>query len=205
MFAFDSASMGTQNARHAQNFISDVIGKFGNMAESMIRAGVLSGFCENNRIDLDQYNNKEDMTSAVRNTEIRGLDQVVQELHLHSYNVTRGGRENARKMAVLFVDETVDKFDQIIVQAERAKAEGIRVYVVGVGDVDEEILSSICSSPPDNHLRQVGAYSDLDSIAEEYSEIFCEGMYSFCEFPVFSVTYIIAKICSIFVYTSIDL
>ncbi|OWF48417.1 Vitrin [Mizuhopecten yessoensis] len=174
MFAFDSASMGTKNVRHAQNFISDVVGKFGNMAEGMIRAGMLSGFCESNRINLNQYDNKETISSAVRNTEVRGLDYIVEELHRHSYNVSRGGRENSRKMSVIFVDETVEKFDQIIVQSEIAKAKGIKVYVVGVGDVDEAILSTICSSPPENHMVRASSYDALDSIAEEYSELFCQ-------------------------------
>ncbi|XP_060073209.1 cartilage matrix protein-like [Ylistrum balloti] len=176
MFAFDSASMGTKNVRHAQNFISNVVGKFGNMAEGMIRAGMLSGFCESNRIDLNQYSNKEEMSSAVRNTQVRGLDYIVEELHRHSYNVSRGGRENARKMAVLFVDDSVEKFDHLIIQSERAKAAGIRVYVVGVGDVDEEILSTICSSPPEKHVMRVSSYNALDSISDEYSELFCEEM-----------------------------
>ncbi|XP_069138670.1 cartilage matrix protein-like [Argopecten irradians] len=176
MFAYDSASMGTKNVRHAHNFISDVVGKFGNMAEGMIRAGMLSGHCENNRIDLNQYTNKEEMSSAVRNKNIRGLDNIVEELHRYSYTVARGGRENARKITVLFVDDTVEKFDQLIVQSEIAKAMGIKVYVVGVGEVDEEILGAICSNPPEDHLMMVSSYTDLDSVAEEYSELFCQEM-----------------------------
>ncbi|XP_033749224.1 collagen alpha-4(VI) chain-like [Pecten maximus] len=97
MFAYDFASMGTKNVRHAHNFISDVVGKFGNMAEGMVRAGMLSGFCENSRIDLNQYNNKAEMSSAVRNTEVRGLDNIVEELHRNSYNISRGGRETQEK------------------------------------------------------------------------------------------------------------
>lgn len=176
MFSYDAAAMGTKNARKIQNFIGDIVSNFGNMEDKTLQAGVLSGYCENKDIHLNRFNEKDELKTTLTNIEHKGLDHIAHQLHRHSYDESRGGREGARRIAVVFMDESTEKMEILISELENARKKDIEVRVVSVGaNVDRESLMRVASKPED--IVSISSYEELELIKDEYIDKFCQGKY----------------------------
>ncbi|XP_060073197.1 collagen alpha-4(VI) chain-like [Ylistrum balloti] len=176
MFAYDATSMGTKNARHVQEFIGDTIQNFANMDDGTIRAGVLSGQCDGDNVNLGVFSDKETMASYVRNNDFRGVDEIVRDLHENSYQKARGGRETARRISVVIVDDNAEKIKNLETEMKKAKSKkDIQFIVIAIGESSEyEILKSLVMKPTESHFFTVPSHSDVDTVKGRFVDTLCE-------------------------------
>ncbi|OWF48415.1 collagen alpha-6(VI) chain-like [Mizuhopecten yessoensis] len=177
MFAYDASSMGTKNARRIQDFIGDTIQNFANMDDGTIQTGILSGQCDRDNVDLNVFSDKDSMASFVRNSDFRGVDEIVRDLHEHSYEALRGGRETARRMSVVIVDENVEKIKRLETEMKIAKSrKDIQFVVITIGDSSVfDSLKPLVTEPVDSYFFNVPSHSDIDTIKDQFVDSLCQG------------------------------
>lgn len=177
MFCFDSAAVGSQRSRIVYKFITELTDEF-NMDDSSMRVGVTSRNCHEHDIHLDDYVQKDALLDAINSIEYRGLAPVIHNMRKHAFSQSHGGRDEAKKIAVLFVDEDTDKLDFIIKEAEETKKQGIEVFVVSIGQVDISALRKIASEPVGSHVIKVSSYKDIPMLKEDFINSVCQGKLS---------------------------
>jgi len=89
-----------------------------------------------------------------------------------------GGRSDAVKFGILIVDsQHGNNFAKAKSEAKKAKDEGIKLIVIGVGnDVEESELNAIASSPDD--VMTCGSYAELTSLKTNIIARLCNGLLS---------------------------
>ena len=174
MFVHDAAAMGTTNSNHVVRFSTDVINQFGNMEDGTVRAGLLSGDCHTNNFNLNAFETKQGIVNTLKQTQPIGLDSILNDLHCNGFNESRGGRNDARHIAIVFIDKSIDKFDSVIKEVLDSKQKGIEVFVVGIGgDLDQDFLEELASAPSEQHIFIVDNHSQLDAYSDQFSQLFC--------------------------------
>ncbi|XP_021357601.1 collagen alpha-4(VI) chain-like [Mizuhopecten yessoensis] len=175
MFGFESAAMGAYRSAHVRKLIANVTGYFGNMEDGTLQAGLLQGLCNEKDIYLNEFKAKEDFVSDLQNVTVGGTRDILKDVKDMGYTEKNGGRQNARKMAVLFIDESTSDLDHIIDEIVQARSEGIEIFVVAIGDdLDLGNLVDVLDNPVERHLLAVSNHKDLDNVHTSYSEMLCE-------------------------------
>lgn len=177
MFAYDASSMGTKNSRHVQEFIGDTVQSFGNMDDGTIQTGVISGQCHGDNVNLDEFNDREAMAAYVRNNDFTGVDEIVRDMHENSYQAARGGRETARRISVVIVDENVEKIRNLEREMKKAKSKkDIQFVVIAVGESSEfDVLKPLVMKPTEAFFFEVPSHSDIGNIKGQFVDSLCEG------------------------------
>lgn len=173
MFCFDSAATGSARSKILYNFITEITDEF-DMEESM-RVGIMSRNCHEHDIHLDEYIEKDALVGAIHEIEFQGLSPVIQNMRKHGFKPSHGGRIEARKIVILFLDEDTEKLDFVINEAIEAKKQDIEVYVVCVGNVDTEAVRQIASEPIGRHVIKVSSYKDVPMLKEDFVNSVCQG------------------------------
>ena len=171
----DPAELGTSNTKVVYEFIGGLLEDF-NTEPGNIQVGLESRNCGHHNINLGEYKDTAEMTKAVRNSELPGLSHMIKKLRKSSFKEENGGRNAARHMAVVFVDDKLYNPKEVLNQARKAKNYDVELFVVAVGDsvVDEELMT-LCSSPVDRHLIRVPDYGALKECRPEFLKKFCHG------------------------------
>lgn len=173
MFCFDSAATGSARSKILYNFITEITDEF-DMEKSM-RVGIMSRNCHEHDIHLDEYIEKDALVGAIHEIEFQGLSPVIHNMREHGFKQSHGGRIEARKIAILFLDEDTEKLDFVINEAIKAKKQDIEVYVVCVGNVDIEAVRQIASEPIGRHVIKVSSYKDVPMLREDFVNSVCQG------------------------------
>ncbi|XP_060073195.1 collagen alpha-1(XXI) chain-like [Ylistrum balloti] len=177
MFGFDSAAMGTYRSAHVRNMIANVSGYFGNMNDGTLQAGIFRGLCDEKDIPLNEYKSKEDFVSDLQNSTNEGARDILKDVKDMGYAKENGGREKARKITVLFIDESTPDLNKIIEEIVQARSMDIEVFVVAIGtDLDLVDLIDVLDTPTEEHLVTVPTHKDLDTIHASYSDLLCDNI-----------------------------
>ena len=83
------------------SFMADITSEI-HGGNDKVRVGVLSRNCYDNDISLNEFDNEFDLINNLKNAEYKSLDHQVHRLRKNSFTLENGGRQNARKIAVLF-------------------------------------------------------------------------------------------------------
>jgi len=175
IFLVEPALTGVEQARHIFDFIGEVTTRF-SMSSGNIRVGHESNHCGGGDIHLGEYESGEELAKAFRKTTYSWMVHMVKRLRTHLFATENGGRDTAKHIAVLFVDDKLDNKDKLIEEARRARCEGIEVFVVAIGDsvVDDE-LAMLSSSPVARHIIRVTSYEALIHTVPNFLDRFCYG------------------------------
>lgn len=176
MFLVDPAEVGASHTSQIYEFIGGLLPDF-NMANDNIRVGLESRNCGADNIDLGQYTDQGELTKAFRSTQVSGLPHMLKKLRTHAYTEENGGRDKARHMAVIFVDDRLFDPKTVLNEARRTKNYDVEIFVVAIGDsVVEDELRTLCSSPTDRHYIKVASYDELNALKPEFLEKLCHGL-----------------------------
>ena len=96
-----------------------------------------------------------------------------------------GDRSNAKNVAVLFTDGGSQDKRETILQANRAKAAGIHIVTVGIGNpgwLDQWELRGIASWPYERNYIYVHYYRDLNKVRTRLRELICDSKFPFLLF-----------------------
>ena len=164
IFALDALAMGKKKTQSVYKFLTEVSKDIND--GDKVHMGVVSRNCFDDDVTLDHQNT----TININNTEYEGLQHQVRRLRQTSFSPRNGGRKNAKKVAVLFIDDTFDDYDSLALEAGKAKVEDeIEVFVVAIGnDVDFSFCGGIVSDPIGRHVIKVSSHDDLALLKDDF-------------------------------------
>lgn len=176
IFALDSAELGTKKTQTIYQFISGVSNEF-NMKEGNIRAGIVSHNCpKDGDIRLNEHSDKQTFSASVENAEFPNLSRVLRRVRTQSFTEKYGGRPEAKRIAVLFIDGPLDKKGRIYREARRTRGNDVELFVVAIGDeVNMKEALELCSNPPEDHLLIVKSYESLPDSMDRFWDSICKG------------------------------
>ncbi|KAH3705220.1 collagen alpha-1(XII) chain-like [Dreissena polymorpha] len=176
MFLMEPAELGTANTVKITEFVSGLTEDF-NMADGNVRIGLQTSHCGKGNIELGEYTESSELTKAMTNSRVSNLGHMIKQLRTYSYKEENGGRDRARHMAVVFVDDALFDPKEVLDEARRTKHHDVELFVVAIGDsvVDSE-LEALCSAPADRHILRVKSYDELKLSKPEFLHKFCTGL-----------------------------
>lgn len=92
------------------------------------------------------------------------------------FKAENGGRVGIPHVAIVLTDGNSNKPADTAVEALRARLQGVHIFAIGVGDIDEGELKALSSQPPEKHVFKVHSYSSLVSIKELLAIEACRGI-----------------------------
>lgn len=118
---------------------------------------------------LKTYDNKQDIISAIGRVEYKGGRKIntgaairhVQDVH---FSKERGSRKDAGTPQILMVITGGRSADDSKTAALGLKSSGVRVFAVGVGDIESE-LENIASEP--STIARASTYQGLSELNEQ--------------------------------------
>lgn len=179
MFVVDPAEVGSKDTKRIYDFIGNVVKDF-NMGKNNIQVGLESQNCGAANISLNQYNNSRDLAKAFRSTQVSIFPDMLKRLRTDSFTKENGGRRIARKMAVVFVDDSLYNKKTVLDEARRTKLQDIELFIVAIGDsvIDDE-LKALSTSPVERHIIRVPSYQHLMESKPQFMKKFCHGKFLF--------------------------
>ncbi|XP_071095092.1 uncharacterized protein [Haliotis cracherodii] len=96
---------------------------------------------------------------------------------LHTFNVllspAAGARANAKRVAILLTDGKSNDKPATISPATKAKAAGITMISVGIGNADETELRGVATHPSCTHVIMLNSFKEIDSLLYQLKDSSC--------------------------------
>ena len=103
------------------------------------------------------------------------LTPLLKKLRLQGYDLARGGRRDALKIAIVFIDDVMASRDDLLYEALLLKYDDVLIHVMAVGSsYDLGEVKQLATSP--NHITKIDTYDNLldEGIMKTFLEKFCE-------------------------------
>lgn len=88
-------------------------------------------------------------------------------------------RPNAVKVGLVITDGYSNSLNSTVLEAMYAKNDGITLFAIGIGDVNEQELHEVASRPNCTHVFLIAQFSEIDSLVYEIMKAACRGEYSY--------------------------
>lgn len=177
VFVFNGGSMSSQETRLVKEFISHLVGQF-SMATGNIRVGLVSRATQGEDINLEQYIRGQDFISALMNQPRPRFAPLLKKVRLQSFDPVNGGRHNAKKRVIVFVDDVIEDRGDALFEALLLRYESALIYVAAVGSrVSMEEMKQLATSQA--YIERFDSYTDLAENAtkrKEFLDKFCESL-----------------------------
>ncbi|XP_064632542.1 cartilage matrix protein-like [Lineus longissimus] len=147
-----TGSMGGSNFEIIKTIVSHVIDGIGIVNPSMIQASVIRfGHAKNTKemIHLNSFSNKQDLDDALFGLDRLSLRETTHTamaiglMNAETFTREHGARDYAPKIAVVVTDGMAKDKAALPDILKLTNEMGIRVFAIGIGDVDEEELNLI--------------------------------------------------------------
>ncbi len=168
-----SGSISKENYKIMTNFTTELVNSF-EVSEEFVHVGLAQFSTDPHReFYLNQYSDKENVMTHISNMEHIGGDTYIGKAldYIKDYfEVSQGHRIGLSKNLVLITDG--DSHDDVEDAADRVRALGIEVFVIGVGDVHDLELLQITGTP--ERLFNVRNFNDLANIKKKFVDAICQ-------------------------------
>ncbi|XP_045416673.1 matrilin-2 isoform X3 [Lemur catta] len=185
VFVIDgSKSLGEENFEVVKQFLTGIIDSLA-ISPKAARVGLLQYSTQvRTEFTLRNFNSAKDMKKAVAHMKYMGKGSMtglaLKHMFERSFTQVEGARPpSARvpRVAIVFTDGRAQ--DDVSEWANKAKANGITMYAVGVGKAIEEELQEIASEPTDKHLFYAEDFTTMGEISEKLKKRICEALEDF--------------------------
>uniref|UniRef100_A0A4W6E660 Collagen alpha-1(XII) chain n=1 Tax=Lates calcarifer TaxID=8187 RepID=A0A4W6E660_LATCA len=173
-----SWSIGRLNFKTIRAFIARMVGVF-DIGPERVQIG-LAQYSGDPKTEwhLDAHRTRDSLLEAVANLPYKGgntltglaLNYILQ----NNFKENVGMRPNSRKIGVLITDGKSQ--DDVIVNSQNLRDQGIELYAIGVKNADENELRSIASDPDDIHMYNVADFSFLLDIVDNLTDNLCNSV-----------------------------
>ncbi|XP_067335458.1 collagen alpha-1(XII) chain isoform X2 [Channa argus] len=173
-----SWSIGRLNFKTIRAFIARMVGVF-DIGPERVQIG-LAQYSGDPKTEwhLDAHRTRKSLLDAVSNLPYKGgntmtglaLNYILQ----NNFKENVGMRPNSRKIGVLITDGKSQ--DDVIVNSQKLRAEGIELYAIGVKNADENELRSIATDPDEIHMYNVADFSFLLDIVDNLTDNLCSSV-----------------------------
>ncbi|KAL2099144.1 hypothetical protein ACEWY4_005624 [Coilia grayii] len=173
-----SWSIGRLNFKTIRAFIARMVGVF-DISVDRVQIGLVQYSGDpKTEWHLNTHKNRIELLDAVANLPYKGgntltglaLNYILQ----NNFKANVGMREKARKIGVLVTDGKSQ--DDIVVNSQNLRDQGIELYAVGVKNADENELRSIASDPDEIHMYNVNDFSFLLDIVDDLTVNLCNSV-----------------------------
>lgn len=177
-----SDNIGPQNFVKELNFIKDVSNNM-QVAPDKVQVSALTfGTGVKNQFYLNQYTDNAALQQAIANIQYKGgLPKVPNAIRFAtgtSFSPIHGGRGDAPHVAVLLTNQPSGTIDQVKLESQTARDNGLILYTVGIGSsVDQSELQAIASQPDGRHMFQAQNFDALSSLSDLLATKICNGTY----------------------------
>lgn len=87
----------------------------------------------------------------------------------------RNTRPSAVKVGIIITDGYSNSYNRTVLEALYAKNDGIVLFTIGIGDVNEMELNEVASDPNCTHVFFLTQFSEIDSLVYEIKKAACRG------------------------------
>lgn len=170
VFIIDTSSYVEKgNFQKVKSFIKAIIRYF-RIAPSHVRVGAISySTWVRDEFNLNSYRNLRKVMRAVDRIQyVHGkqfTNRALEYARQISFNMHFGGRPSATSIAIVFTNGKVKNFARTLKQAELLKNEGVKVFIVAVGNVNMKGERAIASRPYKWFIIRVPDYETLEKYA----------------------------------------
>uniref|UniRef100_A0A673IR54 von Willebrand factor A domain-containing protein 2-like n=1 Tax=Sinocyclocheilus rhinocerous TaxID=307959 RepID=A0A673IR54_9TELE len=177
VFVLDASSgVGKDKFVHLQDFVRSTSVQFDINRDVAQMGLVVYGRRPVTVFDLDKYDSGSSVLKAVGDAAFLGGKASTGSALLHvlsqSLTVGKGARPGVNKAVVVLTDGTGAK--DAAVPAQKIRDSGVSVFVVGIGDIQQEVLFRIAGS--EDHMISVPSYDDLKYSEDVLVQMVCSDM-----------------------------
>uniref|UniRef100_A0A672IQR9 Collagen alpha-1(XII) chain n=1 Tax=Salarias fasciatus TaxID=181472 RepID=A0A672IQR9_SALFA len=191
-----SWSIGRLNFKTIRAFIARMVGVF-DIGPDRVQIG-LAQYSGDPKTEwhLNAHQTRESLLDAVAGLPYKGGNTMtglaLNYLLQNNFKENVGMRPKARKIGVLITDGKSQ--DDVIVNSQNLREEGIELYAIGVKNADENELRSIATDPDEIHMYNVADFSFLLDIVDRVTDNLCNsvkgpGMYAPTDLVTSEVTH----------------
>ncbi|XP_068607999.1 collagen alpha-1(XII) chain [Brachionichthys hirsutus] len=173
-----SWSIGRLNFKTIRAFIARMVGVF-EISPDRVQIG-LAQYSGDPKTEwhLDAHPTRESLLDAVINLPYKGGNTMtglaLNYLLQNNFKENVGMRPNARKIGVLITDGKSQ--DDVVVNSQGLRDQGIELYAIGVKNADENELRSIATDPDSIHMYNVADFSFLLDIVDGLTDNLCNSV-----------------------------
>ena len=153
-----------------------------NIESDDVRVGLIN-FASNVKVEfyLNTFSSKQEMFHAIDNVQMQGsmtnTPGAIRVMNDVMFTKKRGDRPDARNIGIILTDggASID-VKQLGPESERAKLNGIHLFVIGIGHlINREELKSMASAPYSKNAFVLDGFSQLRVFDERFFQ-FCPGI-----------------------------
>ncbi|KAM8833742.1 collagen alpha-1(XII) chain isoform 2-T2 [Synchiropus picturatus] len=173
-----SWSIGRLNFKTIRAFIARMVGVF-DIGPERVQIG-LAQYSGDPKTEwhLDAHRNRDTLLDAIANLPYKGgntlTGMALKYILQNNFKENVGMRPKARKIGVLITDGKSQ--DDVIVNSQNLRNEGVELYAIGVKNADENELRSIASDPDKIHMYNVADFSFLLDIVDNLTNNLCNSV-----------------------------
>ena len=141
---------------------------------------------------LNSYHRKQEIMERISNIKRMfgeaNLADAIQETRVSMFNTRNGDRPDIPNVAMIITaSESNNKETRVNIEAEKAKNDDIRIFIIGVGLDDAAELNNIASTPLEDNAISIKDFDELQWRMDVMYLSLCPGKILCCVF-VFSHT-----------------
>ena len=180
VFVVDSSTSVTeQNFLVVKDFMIDFLSE-ASIDDGSVRVGVIL-FSDDDylQFQLNDYSDKLSLLRAIDAIPYKrgntNTADALQTMRSEMFTRANGDRPNVQNVALVITDG-VSNINQprTIPEAERARAEGIHIYSIGIGLSDTKELDAMASRPADENSFTVQEFNELYILREQIFHALCK-------------------------------
>ncbi|OWF42441.1 Cartilage matrix protein [Mizuhopecten yessoensis] len=173
----ESGSVGSSNFSKVLTFLTEVV-DYLNIGPTAVQVGLVTFYTGATlEFPLGTYSTKTSLKSAILNTPYRGggtnIGAGIQHADKYVFPIKYGGRKDATKIAILVTDGVSYSATFTKRAADDAKANHIRIFAVGIGNINIAELNSAASDPNCTHVFVLTNFKQIDDIIYEIKKSAC--------------------------------
>ncbi|XP_067674107.1 uncharacterized protein [Haliotis asinina] len=131
-------------------------------------------------IKFQDFASKSRLVSAISGIRKCGGGTNTAAAILHTVDVlfspAAGARPNAKRVAILLTDGRSNSKTATISAAQKAKAAGITMISVGIGNADVSELKGVATQPYCTHMIMLSSFREIDSLLYQLKESSCRAL-----------------------------
>ena len=180
IFVLDASTSVTEpNFKLMLDFLKDFL-YIANIDDGNVRVGVVIYSTQVHiQFQMNEYTSKGEVYRAIDNIPYRyGSTNTADGLKaMRSMFAPRFGDRRGVKNVAIVITDGVSNINarRTIPEAEGARAEGIHIYVIGIGLTDTREIDGIASRPIEENRFTVQEFSELRALRDKVFQSFCGG------------------------------
>ncbi|XP_069134272.1 collagen alpha-3(VI) chain-like [Argopecten irradians] len=161
-----STSISEEDFVVQKQFIASLVDKY-NIGPNGVQIGMVS-FSTNAHVDfsLNSYHLEKDLKTAIAQVPYlsgdTSTDDALDLMTRQSFTTEAGARAGLPKLAIVITDGSPQRQSRTVQMANKAKAQGITIFAIGIGSkVNMDHLKAIASTPAEYYTFMVDDFASL--------------------------------------------